>query len=117
MFSLDMQNEEAAADYGLGSAAAAGMRPGTFNANGTFRTFFKDFTYYDLFKAETAGRISFRTEDNTGAGYVIMLPSATLMNPKIVAGGRGQPVMAEFQLEANPDSVTDCMVQICRYPA
>lgn len=117
MFSLDMQNEEAAADYGLGSSAAAGMRPGTFNANGTFRTFFKDFTYYDLFKAETAGRISFRTEDSTGAGYVISLPSATIMNPKIVAGGRGQPVMAEFMLEANPDATLDCMVQICRYAA
>ena len=117
MFSLDMTNEEAAADYGLGSPAAAGMRPGTFNAGGTLRTYFKDFTLYDLFKAETAGRIAFRTEDNTGAGYVIMLPSATIMNPKIVAGGRGQPVMSEFQLEANPDTTLDCMVQICRYPA
>ena len=58
-----------------------------------------------------------KTEDNTGAGYVIMLPSATIMNPKIVAGGRGQPVMSEFQLEANPDTTLDCMVQICRYPA
>lgn len=117
MFSLDMVNEEAAADYGLGSFAAAGMRPGTFNANGKVRTFFRDFTLYTRFKNETAGRMSFRTEDNTGAGYVVEIPTATIMNPQIVAGGRGQAVMAEFTLEANPDATLTSMVQISRYPA
>lgn len=117
MFSVDMTNEEAAADYGLGSASAAGMRPGTFTSNGMMRLYFKDFTYYDLFKSETAGRFSFRTEDSTGAGYVITLPSGTIMNPKVVAGGRGQAVMSEFTLEGNPDATLGCTLQICRYPA
>ncbi len=93
------------------------MRPGTFNANGKVRTFFRDFTLYTRFKNETAGRMSFRTEDNTGAGYVVEIPTATIMNPQIVAGGRGQAVMAEFTLEANPDATLTSMVQISRYPA
>jgi hypothetical protein len=116
-FSLDLTNEGAAAQYGLGSAAAAGMLGGTFTGAGRLRTFFKDFTLYDRFKSEAAGRIAFRTADDTGAGYVFTGLNTTIVNPQIVAGGPGQAVMAEFALELNPDATTGKTLQIDRAPA
>jgi hypothetical protein len=116
-FSLDLTNEGAAAQYGLGSAAAAGMLGGTFTGAGRLRTFFKDFTLYDRFKSEAVGRIAFRTADDTGAGYVFTGLNTTIVNPQIVAGGPGQAVMAEFALELNPDATTSKTLQIDRAPA
>lgn len=101
-FTVTGTNDGAAADYGLGSPLAAGMRGGTMLVSGKLKLYFKDFVYYDLFKAETAGALDIITSDAAGNTYVIGITNANLMNPLIQAGGVNQPVMAEFDIEGNP---------------
>lgn len=101
---LNITNEGAGADYGLGSASAQGMRMGTFGLSGSAEFYFRDFALYQRFKSETAGKFSYRTLDAAGNAYKFILPVSNLMNPKINAGGPNQPVMARFDLEANPDA-------------
>lgn len=103
-FQLTCNNDGAAAQYGLGSASAAGVLSGTFTASGTLRMYFKDFTYYQNFKSETQGSLGIACRDATGQTYVFTLPNAFLFNPNISAGGPGQSVMAEFQFEGNPQA-------------
>ncbi len=78
-FSLDLMNDGAAGQYGLGSALAQGMTQGTFTGSGKFRGYFRDFAYYDLFRAETPGVFSVRTGDQAGNCYVASIPNATLL--------------------------------------
>lgn len=101
---LTLKNNSAALEFGLGSAAAAGVLTGTFGADGTVKMYFKDFTQFDLFKAETAGSVSFISADAAGNAYVFTFLNANFMNPQIVAGGVGQAVMATFQIEGNPQT-------------
>ncbi|MFT8245196.1 phage tail tube protein [Roseomonas sp. BN140053] len=102
--SLNITNDGAAADYGLGSAAAQGMRMGTFGVSGSVEFYFRDFTLYDRFKAETAGVFSWRTLDAAGNAYKWELPVATMMNPTVNAGGPNQAVMARYDLEGSADT-------------
>lgn len=116
---VNITKNNARQQFGIGSASAQGMARGTLEVSGTMSTYFKDFTMYDLYKAETDQLVSFRALDNTGAGYVITLPAATLMNPQIVAGGPNQDVLAEFELEGNPGTgiYNNVVIQIDRIPA
>ena len=113
---LNIAREGAAADYGLGSASAQGVRMGTLTVSGTVETYFRTFDLYTRFKNETMGAFSWRTVDLAGNAYRFTLPKATLMNPNITAGGPNSPVMAAFTLEGNPDA-TDSTLKIERIPA
>lgn len=100
--------EGAAAQYGIGSSSAAGVRPGKITVTGSLSTFFKDFALYSQYINEQTGPISFYALDglptsSVTKGYVITFCNATIMNPKVVAGGPGQDVMADFEIEGNPD--------------
>jgi hypothetical protein len=106
---LTISKERAASQYGIGSAAAVGMRRGTVQVEGKLSLFFSDFTYYNAFISETDMRISWVLEDNTGQAYVFTLPACTLMNPMIVAKGLDQDIIAEFTLEGNPALATDSL--------
>lgn len=99
---LKWQINGARAQYGLGSSAAQGMGKGLLEPSGSIEMYFKDDTYYDEFVSETGGMLSFRGVDDTGAGYIYTLGNAKFMNPKIVAGGPGQDIMATFDVEGNP---------------
>lgn len=112
---LNIAREGAAAQYGLGSAAAQGVLRGVVTVTGTVRIYFRDFTLYDLYKSEALNTITYRTVDSAGAGYQITLPAATLMNPNITAGGPGQSVMAEFQLEGNPSASLGYTIAIDKF--
>jgi hypothetical protein len=75
---------------------------------GSLSTYFKDFALYTQFINEQSGPISFYALDGLSTasatkGYVITFCNATIMNPKIVAGGPGQDLMADFEIEGNPD--------------
>jgi len=115
-FGLNLTRQNASALYGMGSTAAQGMTRGTLEVTGTLEMFFRDFTYYDLFRAETLGRLSVITKDAAGNAYVITLLNAALMNPRITAGGPGQVVSAAFTLEGNPQT-TGGTIQFDRLPA
>jgi hypothetical protein len=112
---VNINRDGAQAQYGLGSSLAQGMLRGTVTVTGSVRVYFKTFTEYDLYKSEAYTSVSYRTVDSVGAGYQITLPSATLMNPRITAGGPGQSVMAEFDLEGNPSPTLGYTVQIDRF--
>lgn len=99
--SWSISKNNARSQFGIGQAAAFGMARGTIDVTGSLMVYFKDFTLYDLYKAETDQIVSFRALDNDGVGYVFTMPAATLMNPQIVAGGPDTDVMAEFELEGN----------------
>lgn len=100
--------EGAAMQYGIGSASAAGARGGKITVTGSLSTYFLTFALFDQFTNEQAGPISFAALDGLASaaatkGYVITYCNATIMNPKIVAGGANQDVMADFEIEGNPD--------------
>lgn len=110
---LKWEQQSARAIYGMGSASASGMGKGLVEASGTIELYFKDFTYYDEFIAETAAMVSFRGVDATGAGYIFTITNATIMNPKITAGGPNQDVTAVFELEGNPSSPAGVFAGAC----
>jgi hypothetical protein len=114
---VNVTKQGAAGQYGIGSPAAQGVNKGFLEASGTLRVFFKDFTVYDLFKAESQHFISFRTADAAGNAYVLTVPAATVMNPQVAAGGPGQPVLANFTLEGNPHPTLGHTLQLDRFAA
>ncbi len=103
-FQLNLQRQNARAQYAIGSSGAQGMGKGTLDVNGTLSLYFKDFTMYNYYRNETAVNIELALMDANYGGYVLTIPAATLMNPSIVAGGPDTDVMAEFQLEGNPSA-------------
>jgi Phage tail tube protein len=98
---ITLENTSAAPEYALGNKLSVGILSGTFQASGSFRMYFNDFTNYNLFQAETAGALSFIIQGSTGNSYAFTFPNAVLMQ-KMNAGGPGQPVYAEMTFEANP---------------
>lgn len=114
---VNVAKDGARAQFGLGSSAAQGIGRGTVNVSGKLTMYFKDFTMYDKYKAETDHMVTFRVLDDQGAGYVVTLPSVTLLNPDIVAGGPDSDVMAEFEFEANPHATLGCTIQLDKMPA
>lgn len=114
-FSLSIQNTGAASEYGMGSPSAAGMLQGVLDVSGTMDMYFKDFTLYAKFIAETAGRLEFITADVAGNAYAITLPNANIF-ASINAGGPNQPVMASFKIEGNPQSAGGT-IQFDKLPA
>jgi len=98
--------EGARGQYGIGSASAQGLGKGKLMVDGSLSSYFKDFSLYDEFKAETSGPIWFEALDPDGRGYCLTFCSASIMNPKIVAGGASQDVMADFEIEGEPGDAT-----------
>jgi hypothetical protein len=104
--SINVNKAGAAMDYGIGSSFAQGTRMGELTIDGGKLTaYFKDFTLYDLYRAEAQHVISWRQTDLAGNSLIFTLPAAVLNNPTIVAGGPNSPVMADFDIMADPDSV------------
>ena len=93
------------------------MARGTIQVDGNISIYFTNFTLYDKYSSETDVALTFRLEDNTGAGYVFTMPQVSLMNPAIQAGGPDTDVLANFALEASQDPVTDCTIQIDKFDA
>lgn len=110
---LKWQQQSARQQYGMGSSASAGFGKGLLDVTGSLEVYFKDFTLYDEFIAETGAMIAFRAVDLTGAGFIFTVGNATIMNPQIVAGGPNQDVMATFQIEGNPTSAASIFGGSC----
>ena len=102
-FGVKWSKDGAAAQYGIGSMDAQGMRLGKLSVTGSMSSYFKDFTLYDEFINEVSSPIWIPFLDAEGKGYCVTICNGTIMNPKIVAGGSGSDVMAEFDIEGNPD--------------
>lgn len=115
-FSLSVTRDGSVAQYGLGSASAQGIVRGTTTVTGTLKLYFKTFTEYALFKAETQSRIELITKDAAGNAYIITLQAGSIMNPGVSSAGPNQPVTATFTLEGNPQAAGGT-IQIDRLPA
>lgn len=116
-FTLNINNTGAAAEYGVGSAKAAGMLAGSIEVTGKIKMFFKDFTYYSLFKGETLNQLSFITKDPAGNAYVITLWQAAFMSTGTHATAPNGAVYAEFDIEGNPGGSGLGTITIDRLPA
>ncbi len=118
---LTVTKERSASQYGIGSAAAVGMRRGTLQVDGKLSLFFLNDTYYNDFVSEAALGVTWQLTDNLGNAYVFTLPAITIMNPSIVAKGIDQDIIADFTLEGNPAPGTNTLypaitIQIDRLP-
>lgn len=114
---LTFDNAGAAGQMGLGSALAQGMLAGTFTASGSLRAYFKDYIMYDSFRAETPGVLSIRTGDQSGNSYSFTMPNTQLlMNNGVTITGPNTSIMAVFDIEASPDTVSGCTVSVDRFP-
>jgi hypothetical protein len=98
---ITLENTAAAPEYALGNKLSVGILAGTFQATGSIRMYFNDFTNYNLFQNETPGVLSFILAGSTGNSYAFTFPNCILMQ-KMNAGGPGQPVYADITFEANP---------------
>lgn len=115
-FSITVENVGAAGEYGMGSATAQGMLQGTLQVTGSLKMFFKSLTEYANFKNESLGRLTVITKDPSGNAYVVSVPQAALMNPKVEVGGPNQPVYASFDIEGNPQAAGGT-ITVDRLPA
>jgi len=102
-FAITMENTGAASEFCMGDTAAHGILSGTFTASGTFRAYFNDFVLFDNVLTETTGELSFILKDSTGYSYAFTFLDARL-NGRIVIGGPGQPVSAEYTVSGGPTS-------------
>jgi len=99
-------SQSAREQRGMGSSATQGIGKGLIEAKGSIEMYFANFSLYDEAVSETGSMFSFRGLDASGNGYIITGGNVKLLNPKIVAGGPGQDVMASFELEFNPTSTS-----------
>jgi hypothetical protein len=106
--SMKWTKEGAAAQYGIGSAAAVGIRSGKMLVTGSVSTFFANLDLYNEYLAESTDSISFYAIDglptaSATRGYVLTFCNASIMNPKVVAGSANADFMADFEIEGAPD--------------
>lgn len=114
---INISNEGAGGDFGLGSPTAQGMRLGTFGANMNLGLLFRDWSIYDRTVADSlSGVLSAATLDSAGNAYVLSLLNGRLLNPNITAGRPGEPVMVTATAEGNPQAAGGTL-RIERLPA
>lgn len=117
-FSLDLNNEGAAGEYALGSALAQGMIQGTFTGSAKFRAYFRDFTLYDLFRAETTGVLTIRMADRAGNQYAFTAPNTTLLiDNGVPVDGPNKAIMLDVTAELSADAVSGCTLSVDRFLA
>lgn len=116
--SIEMSNDGAAGEYFLGSPLAQGMLGGTFMANAKLDMAFRDFTYYDIFRAETAGVFSVRFGDGAGNSYIFTLPNAVLLfDDGVNMTGPNKMLTAGITVEGSPDPLSGATLIFNSFPA
>lgn len=115
---LDISNEGAASEFFLGGSLAQGMIGGTLLVNGKMELAFRDFTFYDQFRAETAGSLSIRFGDQAGNSFLFTMPSAVLLfDDGVQMTGPNKMLTATVTVEGNPDPVSGCTLIVNRFPS
>lgn len=117
-FSLEMTNDGAAAEFFMGSALAQGMLGGSFMASAKMEMAFRDFSWYDTFRAETSGVFSVRLADGAGNSYVFTIPNGVMLfDDGVNMSGPNRMLMANVTVEASPDAGTGCTLIVNSFPA
>jgi hypothetical protein len=103
---VNISLEGAAADYGMGSEDAQGMRQGTFTAGMEAEMYFPSWDLYDRARSSLGGgEVTGVTMDARGNAYAFTLLNGKARNPRIVAGRPGEPVLASFSFSGNPRDI------------
>lgn len=110
---LDNQHRE---QKGIGELGNVGVVAGTLMVNMSATLYFESKEQFDKFKNSEAFSFSFTLMDNAGNMYVITLPRCKYESFTSNASQLDSDVMAEVSFTALRDPVTNCMVQIDRFP-
>lgn len=103
--SLDVMNDGAAADYGMGDPGAQGMRMGIFGSRMSAELFFKTWDLWDRAQSDLlSGVYTGVTMDAAGNAYAFSLLNGRAINPRIVSGRPGEAVMISVDIEGNPQA-------------
>lgn len=83
----------------LGNLGNVGIGAGDFKGTGTMEVYFASGTQYDKFLNDTYTQIIVACQDSSGYGYVLTAPRVLLTKAKLVAGGKNQDAMLQFDIE------------------
>jgi hypothetical protein len=101
--SADISNDGSAADYGMGDAGAIGMRMGTNTSRMAAELFFKSWTLWEQAQSDLqSNSYTAVTMNSAGNAYAITLLNGRAVNPRVVSGRPGEPVMINVDIEGNP---------------
>jgi hypothetical protein len=101
--SLDVTNEGASADYGMGSPGAQGMRMGSFGARMSAEVFFGSWDLWDRSQSDLRnGVFTAVTMDAASNAYAVSLLNGRVSNPRVMSGRPGEPVMLNIDIEGSP---------------
>ena len=107
----------------IGSLGAESMGSGFISITGTCQRYFQSADLINKYLDYTASSVAFMMHSSSGGGYVFELPAVNFTNGQIVAGGRGQDVIADMAFtakahatEVNGSSVP-VMIRISRVAA
>lgn len=111
---LDNQHRE---QKGIGVLGNVGVVAGQLLINMSASLYFETKAQADKFKAATTFAFSFRLIDDDGNMLIITLPRCKYEKFTFNASGLDTDVMAETTFTALRDPLTNCMIQIDRFPA
>ncbi|MBL4700110.1 MAG: hypothetical protein JKX85_02535 [Phycisphaeraceae bacterium] len=98
----------------VGSRTLAGIGSGRFELSGSTTIYFENNEAIDTVAAETALALSFTIGAAANEKCTFLIPKLKLTNPRVVAGGNGQDVMAEFDFMGLYDNTEACTLKITR---
>lgn len=101
---LNVTRQGAAQQRGLGSVSALGIDPGILIATVEANVYFKDFTLYDAFVAESEQAFSFRTADLADKGYTWTLLAPVVDAPAPGVQDKTRPIMQRVSFTSNPNA-------------
>lgn len=87
----------------LANLGNVGIGFGDFDVMGQLEVYFANGTLFDKFLADTYTSLIVATTDVNKNGYVLTMPRVLLMGAKVVAQGKNQDVMAQFDFQAFSD--------------
>jgi hypothetical protein len=111
---FNLQNQGAGDQRAVGDIAAAGINPGLLMATADAELYFKDFSHYDRFRAESTDPLAVRIQDADGKGYTFTLLAPLVDAPAPGIQAKDRPVMQRIQFMANPDATTGKTIEITR---
>lgn len=112
-FSFTMRNN-LSGEQNLGSLGNDDVNVGPISINGRVTQYFKTTALLSKYTGFTDSELAF-VIDGDGGAYVIEFPAVNYTDVEILAGGRGQDVMAQLSFTAKEDSAESAMVRICRF--
>lgn len=98
----------------VGSRELAGIGSGRFELSGSTVIYFENNEAIDTVEAETSLALAFTIGAAANEKYTFLIPKLKLTNPRVVAGGNGQDVMAEFDFMGLYDNTEACTLKITR---